>query len=201
MYTQLVTGDVPGASTYFNPLLNQSIVPCTSGTRPGSPPNGMHIYETDTSLFRKWNGSSWESVAGGRNTAFSPALTSTGTAPTLGTGSVRNGWYCTLPGPSIQFTFFIRFGTSGAAPGTGNYLISLPVTAAVPFGSTNHSAVGSIQLGDVSASTVNPGSCFVDPAAGTNIGLISAAGSVVGAASPWTWANTDYLSGSIIYPI
>ena len=47
MYTLLVTGDVPGASTYFNPLLQQTIIPCTSGTRPSSPNDGMMTYETD----------------------------------------------------------------------------------------------------------------------------------------------------------
>lgn len=47
MYTLLVTGDVPGAATYFNPLLQQTIIPCTSGTRPSSPNDGMMTYETD----------------------------------------------------------------------------------------------------------------------------------------------------------
>lgn len=61
MYTLLVTGDVPGASSYFNPLLQQSIVPCTSGTRPSSPPDGMTIYETDTQAHAYYNGTttSW----------------------------------------------------------------------------------------------------------------------------------------------
>lgn len=182
-------------------LMKQAVITCTSGTRPASPVAGMHIYETDTSLLRKWNGSVWESTAGGRNAAFVPTLSSTGTSPTLGTGSVRNSWYCTLPGPSILYTFFIKFGTSGVSVGTGNYLVSLPITAAVPFGTTNHSAVGTTQYGDVSAGVVNPGSCFVDPSAGTNLGLISASGSVVSASSPWAWSTSDYLSGSIIYPI
>jgi hypothetical protein len=50
--TDLVTGDVPGAATYFNPLKNQTTIPCTSGTRPSSPGNGMRIFETDTKMFR-----------------------------------------------------------------------------------------------------------------------------------------------------
>lgn len=70
MYTLLVTGDVPGASTYFNPLLQQTVIPCTSGTRPSSPHEGMTIYETDTDSYLGWVGASW--VEWGRlNTADS----------------------------------------------------------------------------------------------------------------------------------
>lgn len=32
---------------------------CTSGTRPGSPTDGLAIYETDTKLVRIWNGTRW----------------------------------------------------------------------------------------------------------------------------------------------
>lgn len=32
---------------------------CTSGTRPGSPSDGLAIYETDTKLVRTWNGTRW----------------------------------------------------------------------------------------------------------------------------------------------
>lgn len=59
MYTLLVTGDTPGASTYFNPLVQQSIIPCTSGTRPTPSHDGMTVYETDTDLHATWNGSAW----------------------------------------------------------------------------------------------------------------------------------------------
>lgn len=59
MVYQLVTnGDVPD-QVYFNGLMNQSIVPCTSGTRPTPSHNGMTIWETDTLLHATWNGSAW----------------------------------------------------------------------------------------------------------------------------------------------
>jgi hypothetical protein len=198
MYTLLVTGDVPGASTYFNPLLQQTIVPCTSGTRPSSPPTGMHIYETDTGKLQKWNGSSWRPVASGR-TSVTPTLTASTTNPVLGTGSTAQGWYSYLS-EAIVYSFFIRFGTSGTSFGSGNYQVSLPVTSATPFGSSIHPAVGTVQLGDNSSGAVSAGDCFVDPASGNFVGLIGSSGTVSPTA-PWTWANSDYLSGTIIYPV
>lgn len=40
-------------------LMSQVIIRCTSGTRPLSPAQGWHIYETDTSRFLVYNGSAW----------------------------------------------------------------------------------------------------------------------------------------------
>lgn len=74
MYTLLVTGDVPGASTYFNPLLNQTTVPCTSGTRPSSPGDGMKIYETDTKYFRSWDATNTAWQIKGVNDATFPMV-------------------------------------------------------------------------------------------------------------------------------
>lgn len=36
---------------------------CTSTSRPGSPYDGMMIYETDTNLTRVWNGSAWKTLS------------------------------------------------------------------------------------------------------------------------------------------
>lgn len=51
------------ASADLNTLLmRQAVVVCTSGTRPGSPPEGSFIYETDTDTYRGWDGSAWQEV-------------------------------------------------------------------------------------------------------------------------------------------
>jgi hypothetical protein len=195
------TNELATSSDVNTYLMKQTIITCTSGTRPASPVNGMHIYQTDSSQLLKWNGSSWEIVTGSRNVSLTPTLSSTGTAPTLGTGSIRAGYYAHLPGPSVLFYFYIKFGTSGVAVGTGNYLVSLPFTSTTPFGVGVHPAVGTTQFGDSSSGAVTPGSCFVDPSTGANVGLASASGGTVGPASPWTWAASDYISGQIIYTI
>lgn len=190
------TGDVLTAADVNGYLMQQTVITCTSGTRPSSPATGMVIYETDTTKYQKWNGSSWRPFASAR-TSYTPVLTATTTNPTLGTGSTANGWY-TYGSEMVTYTFFLKFGTSPSA-GSGNYLVSLPVTSATPFGSTLHPAVGTIQIADFSANNYAAGSCFVDASTGANVGLIS--GAIVGAAVPWTWAASDYISGTITYPV
>lgn len=158
MYTLLVTGDVPGASTYFNPLLQQTIIPCTSGTRPSSPVTPMTIFETDTLCYRRWNGSAWvrtgafdvenAGVAGASdstnlssitNTSFaagSPACGSTFIAPPSG------GIYVTVSGHlkqvnngnNIMLGYEIRAGGSigaGAVTVSGSSVRALVAGNAV----------------------------------------------------------------------
>jgi hypothetical protein len=43
-------------------LMKQTVVVCTSGTRPGSPPTGMLVYETDTGRYSGYTGSVWVTV-------------------------------------------------------------------------------------------------------------------------------------------
>ncbi len=52
----LASADVNGL------LMKQAVIVCTSGTRPGSPPEGMFIYETDTDTYRGYDGSAWQEV-------------------------------------------------------------------------------------------------------------------------------------------
>lgn len=86
MYTLLVTGDVPGAATYFNPLVQQSVIPCTSGTRPTPSHDGMTVYETDTDLHATWNGSAWIYAYSPAYTSYTPTFYSNGVAGTAISG-------------------------------------------------------------------------------------------------------------------
>lgn len=45
-------------------LMNQASIICTSGTRPGSPVSGMHIWQTDTLTEYVWDGSAWQFLRG-----------------------------------------------------------------------------------------------------------------------------------------
>lgn len=56
------TEEVLASADLNNLLMRQAVVVCTSGTRPGSPPEGSFIYETDTDTYRGWDGSAWQEV-------------------------------------------------------------------------------------------------------------------------------------------
>jgi hypothetical protein len=62
-------------------------------------------------------------------TSYTPALTSSGTQPVLGTASVATGKYVQI-NKFVYGYFNIQFGTSGITAGTGTYFISLPVPSA-----------------------------------------------------------------------
>lgn len=195
------TGELLTAADVNTYLANQVITVCTSGARPSSPGNGMFIHETDTGKTMMWNGSAWKARMSGR-ISWTPLLTSTGTNPTLGTGSSTSGWYTYTP-DGVFATFFVKFGTSGVAVGTGNYQLNVPVTGSTVFGAVNSSGFGVTQLGDASSGATQAGTVFLDaPSGGTLFGLagVGASGSV-GPAAPWTWAASDYIAGSIQYPI
>lgn len=89
MVYQLVNnGDVPDED-YFNALMNQGVIPCTSGTRPTATHEGMTIYETDTNLYSTWDGAAWYHPDSPDYIAYVPTFYSnivSGTA--IGAGSV-----------------------------------------------------------------------------------------------------------------
>jgi len=74
------------------------------------------------------------------------------------------------------------------------------ITGATPFGSSLHPAVGTIQLADSSSGAFSAGTCYLDAGGGSFLGMVTNSG-IVGATVPWTWAASDYISGSIVYPV
>ena len=80
--------------------------------------------------------------------SYTPSLTSSGTTPTLGTGSIATGKYKKI-GKTVFGWAKIEFGTSGVSAGTGIYRISLPIASA----SADEQTCGSGILQDSSANT------------------------------------------------
>jgi hypothetical protein len=57
-----VTEEVLASADVNNLLMKQAVIGCTSGTRPGTPQEGMLIYETDTDTYRGFDGSTWQEI-------------------------------------------------------------------------------------------------------------------------------------------
>jgi hypothetical protein len=84
----------------------------------------------------------------GSYSVYTPVLTASITNPTLGTGSTQFGAYATVNGMCVGYGSII-FGTSGAAAGSGNYRVSLPLT-----GVGSEYSIGGGRIRDASAGYV-----------------------------------------------
>lgn len=58
-FKTFTAGSVLTAADVNDYLMEQVVIACTSGTRPGSPNEGMTIYETDTDRYAVHNGTDW----------------------------------------------------------------------------------------------------------------------------------------------
>lgn len=205
MYTLLTTGDVPGASTYFNPLLQQSIVPCTSGTRPASPPDGMMIWETDTERYMSWNASAAAWVYAGQmlTGSYTPALTAS-VNPNLGSASAVQGRYTLYGGNWCTARGLIKWGSTSLNAGSGSYSISLPFTTSNTITAGN-TPVGTCYVLDSSVPAAYLGMPFV--AANASVmtvlmgGLPATGPSQMSNTIPIAWATNDTIGWNITYEV
>jgi hypothetical protein len=198
MYTLLVTGDVPGAATYFNPLLQQTTIPCASGTRPSSPVDGMQIYETDTRLYRSWNSalSLWIVMGSNGSFTYNPTLTGSTTNPGLGSGSTVRGKYSRGANGLVTATWYIAFGTSPSA-GSGQYLVSLPVACESAFGGTDPEYWGVGRVQDLSV-TMYVVSWYIPGGATSTVSAVINGGSTWGSGT-FSITAGDHCEGTITY--
>ena len=136
---------------------------------------------------------------GAEPASWTPALTSDGTSPTMGSGATNVGRYTQL-NHLAQVTFDIAFGSSMAA-GTGNYRVSLPVN--VDPGSESYQILGHGMIYDASLDdpwhvmfVALPGAPTVARIAYENLGT----NDWVTASAPITWAQNDRIVGNLLYP-
>lgn len=206
MYTLLVTGDVPGASTYFNPLLQQSVIPTTSGARPSSPPDGMLIWETDTERYMTYNATNvaWMYMGQILTGVYTPAITAASGGLVLGTGNAVGGRYTLRNGNWCDCQGLIKWGSTGLAAGTGSYSITLP------FNRANTLTAGDVPLGtcrvlDSSVPAAYLGVPFGSAAASTMQILMGGTPSVgpsqMAPTIPMAWATNDVIAWNITYEI
>ena len=127
---------------------------------------------------------------------WTPTLTATTTNPTLSTDASHTvtGEY-TKVGNLVKAWVFIEFGTTGVNAGSGQYLIDTPTTASKPtISGNNQPSVGSGRIFDSDgADTYLVDVRLTDT---THVRLRydqQTASGNVGAAIPYTWANSDYI--------
>ena len=139
-------------------------------------------------------------VLGSVPATYTPALSSTGTTPTMGSGAVNDGLY-TQQNNIAEVWFDIAFG-SGMAAGTGYYQVSLPVN--IDPGALDYMAVGKGMLYDDSLDDPYFASFVMLPGAPSVVRVASA--SSVGApdwvtgSGPLIWAQDDRIVGHLTYP-
>ena len=134
-------------------------------------------------------------------TSYTPALSSSGTQPVLGTGSSATGKYVQIN--KFVFGYFnIQFGTSGITAGTGNYFVSLPVASSRTTGNFWEYNVGTGTFGDTSTANdymvkfnFNNSTTLIAYYWATFNGQLSA----IGAAAPVAIATQDRFSGFFAY--
>jgi hypothetical protein len=165
------------------------------------PTAGLEASITDGTQYRydtvAWVPKAWYGTLGVRN-SFVPTLTAPGVNPILGTGSSRLGHFTYLPGPYVQYSYFLQFGTSAFGAGSGQYFIDLPVPCSMPWSSVTP-AHGTGLCRDNSASDLRDCTPYINGANSLSffVSTIGTATNVV----PWTWAASDYMSGTIVYPV
>lgn len=133
-------------------------------------------------------------AAPGTWTNYTPAWTSTGTAPAIGNGVITARYMQPPNSKLVHVSVRITFGSTSTF-GTGAYSFSLPVAAA-----TNCARVGSTYCRDTSAGSAGHfvSMCLIDPSAPTVVTVFNV-NAQVGQTIPFTWANTDHITFTVTY--
>jgi hypothetical protein len=108
-------------------LMNQAVITCTSATRPGSPPTGMVIYETDTNLFNYWNGTVW-------TTQSQMSLATIAASPVYGTPTSGTDTSATIANVTVP-TWATKAQVSWSVNGITTSAAEPTVTAQLKIGS------------------------------------------------------------------
>ncbi|HEY0889380.1 MAG TPA: hypothetical protein VGE38_07205 [Nocardioides sp.] len=170
----------------------------TSARLPGSGnQKGQRAVALDTARGHTWNGTTW--VADGQWGAYTPAWTSTGTAPSLGNGTLTGRYI----DDNKKITAYVDFrGGSTSTFGTGSYRWSLPVPAAASY--TAPAALGGwFYVEDVGGIGYMAFPRLVTSTtfelvfhSVTTVGALS---TIVGATAPFTFAVNDFTRGHVEY--
>ena len=126
---------------------------------------------------------------------YTPAWTSTGTAPALGNGTITGRYL--RAGDLIVVKVHLTMGST-TTYGTGDWRFSIPANAVGLYWR------GVAEFIDTSASTGYGGACRIESSTTISVFSYAVSGSLiaeafVAATIPYTWANTDQLRLTLAY--
>lgn len=190
MAFKVFTSTTLPASDVNDYLMEQSLIQCTSGTRPSSPAEGWHIWETDTDKCYLYNGSAWVEVwRTGAWTSYTYSPTNVSLSSTVAGSWVR------LAGRTIHFWTTV---TLPLTPSVSNPVgVSVPVTM-----SSTSAGIFNCYFLDNGTAYYN-GFALPGTTSRIDVYAISTSGSYATYAGlsstvPFTWAQNDviYVSGT-----
>lgn len=142
-------------------------------------------------------------AASARFIDYTPSLVAATVNPTLGTGSSQTGRYVRI-GNWVYALGDIRFGTAGAAAGTGAYSVTLPVARTSNATLLSDMVAGHWRCIGTAGAILNVHDVIV-AAGSVNLGgrypaaYPTGADTVVAATVPWTWTNNFRISFWVMY--
>lgn len=145
-YKNWAAGDPLLAADVMSYLMNQSVISCTSSTRPSLSVEGVLIYETDTDRFYVYNGG-WVQFGGsGAWQSWTPTITQSGTVTYSAT-------YARYQRTGRVIHAEALLAVTGTGTSSNNVTVSLPVTPAT----LGNMVAGSGVIYDTSAGFNFPG--------------------------------------------
>lgn len=172
-------------------LAKQAVITCTSGTRPGSPTEGMTIYETDTDCYVTYDGSAWVHDLGGTWRTYTPNFS----GMTLGNGTTQAKY--SVVGKTVNVTLTVFAGSTTTYVGAGTAIaISLPRQTAAWYSSSTTMGSGAVHNGTgstrrITIPTWNNNTSFVQ--------VLETTTGFVTAGTPFTFGTSAIINCNITY--
>lgn len=198
-YKSFAVGEKLTASNVNTYLMQQSVMTfATTAARDAaitSPSEGMFAYSLADNAYYVYSGSAWipYDIAW---VAYTPTFTNY----TQGSGGTTQAFYARI-GKTVVVQVYIVSGTASSV--TGQIQVSLPVDHA---SSNRSSVVGQVFMRDVSAPASYIGNVALSGSApgkallqALNSSATYLTATSVSATVPFTWADTDYFSFTIVY--
>lgn len=178
----------------------------TAANRPASGTPGQRYYATDTKTLSYYDGTGWVILQEPWQ-RYTPTIVATGFA--FGTGGIQAGAYKRI-GTLVAFSIYLKFGSSGFNPGSGNYSVSLPFQCY----SLRTDGSGPLMAATLTGYNSSTGASFIGNRimGGTTSALLQYIGGVptavslnISATTPWTWAagheiEASFMASTVLVP-